>query len=1420
MKELLNNFQKGIYYNELLHPNSSINNIGGYIELWGQIDRYKVQQAIQTLINSQTALRIIICQDADSVYQKVKDSVVFHLQEKQVSKASVQDYIEGLFCIPFKLFGQPLYHFELLQVEKSHFFLIVKLHHLIADGWSMQLIADSINSFYLNHGDEGKIFDYLDFNIECGTYSGSKRFTLDDIFWENKLKEIKVVSRPSEHNSIRAKRKSYYFEADLSDAIYRYIKEKNMPVNQFFVSVWGILLNYMNGENKQYIGMPIYNRRNTASKRTVGMYTNIVPLVLEVDVDQTIEQYMYKIKNSIYNSMKHSMYPFSNILDKVKGVKSEYTYQYVFNYFNMKFTDSCCGCKARVVNVFPDTQTYSLQLSLYEWDKERGIGVSFDYAEDSFDEAQIDYYYSLLVRICSFMMQNTATQISTFDFMSGADKKDLEKFNSNFFDNGNKDIFSIFKEQVNLFSEKTAVCDGEKKYSYSEFYVLVNRYVVCLHGMNVAEGDFVCIHVDHSVNTLALIWAIVYVGGIFVPIEKKWPENKKSIIFEQTNAKIIFIDDEYGYKDFYCANIFECIREDQKHVIVERSKGKKPLYLIYTSGTTGKPKGVLVSNESLHNYLIWAKEEYKISSSDVMPLFSSISFDFTLTTMFLPLISGATVVIYNASTVVHPIFRILEENISTVLKVTPSHLNIIAAAKVVQSNIRAVIIGGEKLYTETIRNTAKVLGDKIDFFNEYGPTETTIGCMTYLCNQNELRKSIPIGSPINNTEVYLLDHMLKPVGKYKWAEMYIAGKGLAYGYYNDCEQTEKAFVTSDYLGTKRLYKTGDIARFNAKGIMEYLGRNDGQIKVHGYRIELDEIYSAIMKVENINDCAIEAVKESGSEYLVAYLVVNEQDTEAFTLELKRSLSEQLVQYMIPSQFIYVDTIPLTINGKVDIVKLRKNREGIEVFDGQNIKSYEDSNEENRILLFEIKRIFNKENISISSNFIEIGGDSIKAIILAQKLYQKGYNIKIQDIMLSLSLKEISGMMKKNKADKTIKALGDKVELTSIVYRFIKSQDTYSNDSNHEVTIQLQDKIEETDFVNTLKLVIGNHPALMLNVSQHNEYLVYNQESIKEFGLRSYKEQEKVCFDLHKDLLFVVQKTDFKTYKIIINHLVVDFISWQIILNEIDYLLSSVNTIKQLMPERLLYEEYAASNLYNENTLLFKKQRGHITRSKFIKQIDLQKHTAQVQKVKAKYGLSVDKFFMYLLGYNFNILYGKDVIFELESHGRDEFQRKEELSNVVGWFTKVEYLRCACNKENSGFVKYCSFNLENAKEVGQEDFLKTDVVRYNFLGDFKAHYSNFKVLDPFVAYKFEDKTDYLYEFDLQLNQEKELIIYASFEEGSEQEEQVGFFFQKYVDLIDELLSFQISEKVMEIQYIDDDISLDDIENLIDERKFLL
>ena len=1411
MKELLNRYQKGIYNNELLYPNSSINNIGGYIEFCGRIDADKMHQAVQSLINSQSALRTILFIDGDNVYQRVEDVIKFHLKIRNITGNDVHKYIKEVFCTPFHIFGQPLYYFELLQVEDDHFYLIVKLRHLIADGWSMQLANDTIDRYYFDEEFCGHIYEYRSFHDEYEKYTKSKRFCSDDNYWDQKIKEIEEVSITSSHNSIDAKRKNYYFDVEVSDMIYRFTKEKNISINQFFMSVWGVLLNYINGENKQYIGMPIYNRRNAESKRTIGSYTNIVPLVLDVDAEQTIEQYLCNTKNTIYNSMRHSMYPYSNILDKFRGIKTEHTYQYIFNYFNMSFGESCCGCKCRVENVFPDAQPYMLQLSLYEWDMEQGIGVSFDYATDSCDEAQIDYYYAMLERFCLFAVKNKEKQISDFDFMSDKDKEDLEKFNSNKIVNDHEsNIFSLFMEQVDQFHDRVAVCDGENKYTYSEFYTLVNKYIAYLENINVVEGDFVCIHVNHSVNSLAVIWAIVYVGAIFVPIEKKWPENKKHMIFEQTNAKIIFVDDTYCYKAFSCINVYECIDGIHEAVLTQRQEGRKALYLLYTSGTTGEPKGVLVSNESLCNYLMWASNEYKISSVDVLPLFSSISFDFTLTTIFLPIISGAMIIIYNDSDVVHPIYKILEDNRSTVVKVTPSHLNIIATGNVMKSNIRAFIIGGEKLYSETIHNAAKVLGGNIDYYNEYGPTEATIGCMTYLCNQDESSLSVPIGTPINNTEIYLLNPMLKPVGKYKWAEMYIAGKGLAIGYYNNDAQTKKVFVTSKYIGTKRLYKTGDIARFNSDGNMEYLGRNDGQIKVNGYRIELDEIYSAVIKLEEVNNCAIEVVKEAGSEYLVAYLVVNEQDTEAFTVELKSYLSEQLVHYMIPKKFLYVDDIPLTTNGKVDILTLSKKRKEIDSFKGKVTPSCNELSDEDSLLLIEMKQIFNRENISISSSFIELGGDSIKAIIIAQKLYQRGYSIKIQDIMFSSSLAEVSRLMKREKTDMNKKILSDRVELTPIVYRFLKIQDIDSNDSSHEVTIQLHNEIKDLEFKNILKQVIGNHPALMLNVSSSNDYLYYNKECTNHFVLTDYEANTDICFDLHKDLLFKVQKKDSRTYKIIINHLVVDLVSWSILLNEIDYLLSSTNHIQQLKPERSLYENYVATNPYHENVLLFQRQREKVNKSKIIQQFDLQQYTTQIQKIKAKYGLTIDKFFLYVLGYHFNYMYGKDVIFELESHGRDV--HKEELSNVVGWFTKVTYQRFSKNHGILDFDKYIVSNSESKESVRQEDFSEADVIRYNFLGDSVTDYLNFSVVDQVVSYKYEDRTDYLYEFDLQLKQEKELIIYTIFETKAGQEERVKSFILNFMDTIDKLLNYEISQKAMEIEYVDDDLSLEDIEYL--------
>ena len=503
---------------------------------------------------------------------------------------------------------------------------------------------------------------------------------------------------------------------------------------------------------------------------------------------------------------------------------------------------------------------------------------------------------------------------------------------------------------------------------------------------------------EQGIEFIIAILGIIKAGGAYLPVDPEYPEERIHYILENSNSPILITSPEATHK----ASAFggEVMILEPGHVFEgdagNLEKSGKPddlVYIIYTSGSTGKPKGVMITHRGLVNYITWSQKVYLEGESIDFPLYSSISFDLTVTSIFTPLTSGNTIVVYAGGDKSTLIKRLVEENKVGIVKLTPTHLGMLDNIDCSQSRIRRFIVGGEELRTVVANKIFSRFNHNVMIFNEYGPTETVVGCMIHLFDPGkDTRPAVPIGIPGDNVRIYLLDKYLMPVPMGVTGEMYISGDGVARGYLNRPDITAERFLSDPFCHGQRMYKTGDLAKFLPDGVIEFLGRVDFQVKIRGYRIELGEIESKLLKHPGLKDVVVLPQQdENGTSYLRAYYV---SDSKIPVNELKTFLAEYLPDYMIPSYFIPLDIIPLTPNGKVDRNKLPKS--GDSVYTG--VEFVEPRTETEQIIRDTFVIVLHISRVGINDNFFDLGGNSLRAVALVAEL-QKYFEVTMNDVFL-------------------------------------------------------------------------------------------------------------------------------------------------------------------------------------------------------------------------------------------------------------------------------------------------------------------------------------------------------------------------------------------------------------------------------------
>lgn len=544
----------------------------------------------------------------------------------------------------------------------------------------------------------------------------------------------------------------------------------------------------------------------------------------------------------------------------------------------------------------------------------------------------------------------------------------------------NRTIHDLFKRQATQTPDAIAIFEKDQTLTYAELEIRSNALAQELLHQGLQKGDRVAICVTHSLLVPACFLAILKAGGVFVPIDPENPPERIETILRDSEASYIFTENFSLFPAFKKIHPEKVPADAQYFIPIPTTSAEDTAYIIYTSGSTGKPKGVTVSHRSLVNYLSWAKHHYldTLEERSVFGLFTSFAFDLTLTSIFLPLITGGAIDIFPQGLSIDTIHKMSSDKRVNCLKLTPSHLKILKEAGTEKIPLRRFIVGGENLSTALAKTIYEDCGGRAKIFNEYGPTEATVGCMVHEFNpDSDTNISVPLGMPAANTKIHLLNEEGKPAPHGKPAEIYISGDCLAAGYYRAPELNKEKFVHLAETDTTA-YRTGDLAAWEKDGKLYYLGRIDRQMKIRGHRIELGEVENTIKKIENIKDCVAIPAGENNSSFIAAFYTSSVSVDDEL---LKTEASRLLPAYMRPAFLMQLESIPLTTNGKADEKLLCSMLPTSVDVHSENDNSDEDETVQKVCTIVSDVLKLQQHTINPDASFFDLGCDSLNFVIL-------------------------------------------------------------------------------------------------------------------------------------------------------------------------------------------------------------------------------------------------------------------------------------------------------------------------------------------------------------------------------------------------------------------------------------------------------
>ena len=777
-------------------------------------------------------------------------------------------------------------------------------------------------------------------------------------------------------------------------------------INTVAETAVGIMLQSYSGSKDVVFGKVVSGRNADIPgiEDIVGLFINTIPVRVTAENGETVTELIKRQQKKSIESTNYDYCSLADIQKKTAQGSELIKVLYVFENYGSGSEEGNSENSGITLESGREQTNYGISISGFEFEGKLSFKIMYD--PNIYCEEEVRMVLERLLKICEEIANKPDAKVCELETVTEAEKQlILNDFNATETEYPrDKTVVELFEEQVKKTPGNTALVFEDKKLTYAELNARANSLAHRLRELGVKPDDFVAIIADRSIEMIVGIYGIIKAGGAYVPIDPTYPEDRIAFMLEDSAAKVVLkfaaeplnIAEELTVIDLSDENLWNENCSDLETV----NKPEDVIYCIYTSGTTGNPKGVIIEHKSVVNFILPTEnnefqKEY-ISRCSAVYSSNRIVFDITVQEFFLSLCNGKKVVIANSDMGIISDLEAKEIGENAALITTPSKItaNINKISEYLKK-FSLIMIGAEKLNSQLISKVG--LYTDACIINGYGPTETTCGVLYYKCNV-EIGKTIPIGKPISNTQIYIInDSSLCGIGIP--GELCIAGDGLARGYLNRPELTAEKFVKNPF-GEGRMYRTGDLARWMPDGNIEYLGRIDEQVKIRGFRIELGEIESRIREIENIKDCAVIARADStGDKAIYAYYT---SDNEVSVSEIRDRLSESLPEYMVPAYMMQIESIPVTRNGKLD-------KRALPEIEARATREYVAPRNETEEKICEIfSEILSVEQVGVKDSFFELGGHSLRATRLVNRIEaETGTRIALKEVFAHPTVEQLA-----------------------------------------------------------------------------------------------------------------------------------------------------------------------------------------------------------------------------------------------------------------------------------------------------------------------------------------------------------------------------------------------------------------------------
>ena len=1265
--------------------------------------------------------------------------------------------------------------FCFIKISGKIRYIGIRLYSLWGDNYSAKLLCDHISNAidlstaYLNDGTEK-----IDYSGYCAWQNELISQPEDDatLFWNSYAPQIgnKIIpfSHTAKNRFAVQKKQIYSTSGDDYAALKNFCKlHDTKPEAVLLYNFVSYLSRFT--EKDITLGYLPFNRNYAELDNTLGLVNNVMPVIFQNMYGLSVQEAANNVEEQVAKVKDWSDYFTLDRENKIEGQDTT-AFNYCFEFLDLTNPKQNTNKNFEIIGMESIQDTFGLKFSCIDYGDHIAIVLYFN--KECFKNPEQDM---IEVQLKAHLKSLTANKIIDSEISeieqriindANATGKTFKKHNS---------IHELFDIQAGLYPNNIALVTDESEVSYSELNTRSNQFKnYLIEKYDVKQGDAICVLSSASEWFLVSILGIMKAGAYYIPVDKNYPEDRIRHILTESACKVLVCDSDvlgkYNFSEMEViissdGKIYDDTRENYTVTVHDQDIA----YCIYTSGSTGTPKGCVISHANLLNYVQWANDFYfENPNSGNWGLVTSVSFDLSVTALFTSLTRGKKLWIGNSEKDINELLKeaFSRSDIDT-LKLTPAHISLLKELDIKNTTVEIVICGGEQLLKHHVEILREINND-ISIYNEYGPTEATVGCIVKeITNVDD---EIVIGKPIANTTIYILNNSHKPSQIGVLGELFIGGLSLSQGYLNRADLTQEKFIENPFPVGGQLYKTGDLACWLPDGNIDYKGRKDDQVKIRGYRIELSEIEHIFSQLDFISQSVVVVKEKDADKYIVAYYV---SETEVNKNKLKSALSKRLPDYMLPGYYVQLDKMPLTVNGKIDKKAL------LDVSDEDTITEeyVAPRTTEEKVLVSVWSDVLKRQQIGIKDSFYNLGGDSIKSIQIVSRLKQKGYALKIEQILRSPIIEDLAKLLTSNTKITDQSDVEGMVHLTPIQHYFFSNPDiNCKNHFNQSVLLKSSIAIDSNLLERCIAELVIHHDALRMVYQQEGaSWKQYNQgvsgthykitfhdlrgQADELTALKTLGEELQSCFDISSGSMFHVghfRLSDGDRVALIIHHLVVDGISWRILLEDLSHLYASYKsgeTFKlQLKTDSFQRWAFSQNEYSGQDTLASERLYWERVCNENVPALPNDKaYSASVINADSSKSFYLDKAFTEQLLTNVHEVYNSEIndilltglglavydVFgvsktavHLEGHGREDIIDGIDIGRTVGWFTTIypfildvsttdnqlenlvkvkESLRKVPNKGiGYGILKYLAEGFET---------ILTPSILFNYLGDF-------------------------------------------------------------------------------------------------------